>query len=182
MAEQPRRRTLLWPLLVALLIYVLDRVSKFFVVRYIPLGESIPVLGSFLQLTHIQNTGISFGQLPQFSSVIAILVLIVVIALVVGYRHLLTSTRWANAAVGLVLGGAVGNLTDRIVTGLQHGLDETYVVDFLQLPYWAIFNVADSAITVGGILLGVYFVFCQGRTEAHAEEEGNGGQRRTGPT
>jgi signal peptidase II len=136
-------------------------VSKYLAVRYLqPLGTyGIPIIDPYLRLVYLENSGASFGQLQQFSTWIALLAIAVVIGVLVGYRHLLMPARWANLALGLILGGAAGNLVDRILTGLRLGLAHTYVVDFIDLRYFAVFNVADSAITVGGIAYGVYLVF-----------------------
>ena len=161
MAEPSTRRLPYWPLLVALLIILVDQVSKYLVVRYLqPLGTSgIPIIGSYLRLVYLENTGVSFGQLQQFSAVLTIFIAVVVIGLAVGYRQLVTASPWANLALGLIMGGAIGNLVGRILTGIRLGLSNAYVVDFVDVRYFAVFNVADSAITVGGILYGVYLIF-----------------------
>lgn len=166
MTEQPLRRWLLWPLLVALLIIILDRVSKFLAVRF--LGPSadvhaIPLFGPF-RLVYLENTGVSFGKLQEYSALHVILGLVVALALSIGFRYLLTSNRWANLALGLILGGAWGNMIDRISTALRDGLDKAYVVDFVDPGFWPVFNVADSAISVGGVIFGVYLVFFQSRS------------------
>jgi signal peptidase II len=154
-------------LLVTLLVILADEISQYFIIRYVqPLGTTgIPIIGSFLRLVYLENTGVSFGQLQQFSAAVTIFSGIVVVGLCVGYRYLLFPSRWANLALGLILGGAMGNLIDRILTGTRLGLANAYVVDFVDVRYFAVFNVADSAITVGGILLGVYLIFF------HKEEE-----------
>jgi len=155
------RRVPVWPLFVALFVILADEISQYFVIRYVqPLGTTgIPLIGSFLRLVYLENTGVSFGQLQQFSAWVTIFAAIVVVGLCVGYRYLIFPSRWANLALGLILGGAMGNLIDRILTGVQLGLANAYVVDFVDVRYFAVFNVADSAITVGGILYGVYLVF-----------------------
>ena len=161
MAETSHRRVPTWPLLVALLIILADQVTKYLAVHYLqPLGTAgIPIIGSYLRLVYLENTGVSFGQLQQLSAVVTIFVAVVVIGLAVGYRQLVTPSRWANLALGLIMGGAIGNLIGRILTGVRLGLSNAYVVDFVDVRHFAVFNVADSAITVGGILYGVYLVF-----------------------
>ena len=156
------RRAPCWPWLVALLTFLVDQVSKFLAIRYLGPGapqHSVPVIGSFLRLTYLENTGVSFGQLREWSPLITLFTLAVAVGLVVGYRCLLTSSRWANLALGLIMGGAWGNLTDRLRTAFQVGLRQAYVVDFVDVRYYAVFNLADAAITIGGILYGVYLVF-----------------------
>jgi len=162
------RRTPYWPLLVSLLLFVMDQVTKYLAVRFLGPSapqHSVPLIGSFLRLTYLENTGVSFGQLQRFSPFISILTLGVVVGMLVGYRRLLTPTRWANTAVGLVLGGALGNLADRVVSGLRVGLQNAYVVDFVDVKYYAVFNAADAAITIGGIIYGVYLIFFRGRPQ-----------------
>jgi signal peptidase II len=144
-----------------LLTVLLDQVSKFLAVRYLqPLGPAgVPIIGGFIRLVYLENSGVSFGQLQRYSTWIALFGFAVVAGLLLTYRHLLTPSRWANLAVGLILGGAMGNAVDRIRTAFRLGLANTYVVDFIDLRYWAVFNVADSAITVGGVLFAFYLAF-----------------------
>lgn len=158
MSEPSRRRSTLWPLLLSLLTVLLDQVSKYFVVRYLPLGETLYLLGYALRLEHVRNTGVSFGQLQNFSAVVTIFGLVTVGLLFIGYPYLLTPARWANAALGLIIGGAVGNLIDRVITAWRYGLNEAYVVDFIGVSIWPVFNVADSALTVGAIAYGLYLL------------------------
>lgn len=173
MTESTRRIFRHWPLFVALLTVLADQVSKFYIVRALgpeAARHTIPLIGSFARLAYVENTGISFGRLQGHSSVLAVGTAFLVVALLVAYRWLLTPNHWANLAVGFILGGAVGNLTDRILTSLRYGLDRSYVVDFVSLGSFPVFNVADSAITVGGILYGVYLVFFREMDE----QEGRG--------
>ncbi len=165
MAEKKRPSLRLWSLLVALLTLTADQVSKFFVVRYLGPVEHqtfLPLLGP-LALTYSTNDGVSFGLLQGHSRWVALAGLAVAVGLLVAYRFLLTGNRWADLALGVILGGAWGNMTDRILTGLRYGLDHTYVVDFLYSGFWPTFNLADAAITVGGIAYGVYLLFFQHR-------------------
>ena len=162
MTEPSRQRIPLWPLLITLLVVLLDQVSKYLAVRYLDPavgGQPIPLIGSFLSLTYLENSGISFGQFQNLTLPICLLTMVLTVGLFVAYRFLLSPSPWANAAVGLILGGALGNQVDRILTSLQFGLGNSFVVDFINVRYFAVFNVADSAITVGGILYGVYLVF-----------------------
>ncbi|MGB9722846.1 MAG: signal peptidase II [Chloroflexia bacterium] len=158
MSETVRRRPPIWPLALALLTVLVDQVSKYFVVRYLDPGEALYLLGYALRLEHVRNTGVSFGQLQSYPAVITILGLVTVAFLFVGYPYLLTPAPWANAALGLVIGGAVGNLIDRVATAWQYGLDRAYVVDFIGVSIWPVFNVADSALTVGAIVYGLYLL------------------------
>jgi signal peptidase II len=135
---------------VAIATVVLDQVTKAAVVGGMHLNERVPVMGTFLRLTYIRNSGAVFGMMRgagtyfTFFSVIAAAVLMVV--LFIAKR----SSTLVRVSLGMVLGGAVGNLIDR----LRYGA----VVDFLDVGIsdsvrWPCFNVADSAITVGVLLL-----------------------------
>ena len=140
--------------LIALLVVLMDRASKWLVASNITLHDSIPVLPGFFRLTHVQNTGAAFGLFAESPSEwkIAILVtfsllaLIVVSALLWKNSHSMTIT---GVGLALILGGAIGNLWDRLLTG--------HVVDFFDFYlgsyHWPAFNVADSAIVVGALML-----------------------------
>ncbi len=159
MSRSTQRRLILWPLLFSLPIVFVDQLSKYFVVRYLAPGETLSLLGDALRLEHVRNTGISFGQLRNHSAVVTVFGLGAVVLLLIGYPYLLTPLRWANAALGLIIGGAVGNLIDRVSTAWRYGLSKAYVVDFIGVSIWPVFNVADSALTVGAITYGICLLF-----------------------
>ena len=102
-----------------------------------------------LQLTH--NTGASFSIASGSGGLIAILALAVVVAFIVMGRGL--EGRWSAAALGLILGGALSNLLDRAFRSGSGGFFGGAVVDFIDPQWWPVFNLADSAIVIGGILL-----------------------------
>jgi len=134
--------------LTALLVVAADQLSKTWIRRYLPEGHSLPETG-FFQLTHIQNTGAAFGlfQDQSLSLTIVALIGIIVISLLVFLfsRHFpFLSKGPGRLALGLVLGGTIGNLIDRLSLG--------YVTDFVDIGIWPAFNIADSAITVGVFL------------------------------
>jgi signal peptidase II len=149
-------------LLIALLIVVLDRVAKLAVERSIPLHDGIQIIPGFFRLTHLENRGAAFGLFADSPSPwkIAFLVLFSVMALVVvsmllwKNSHTLSST---GVGLSLILGGAIGNLWDRLTAG--------HVTDFLLFYVgqyqWPAFNVADSAIVVGAGLLVYEIVFAK---------------------
>lgn len=130
-------------LIVALFVVVCDQASKALVVAQMYLGERIEIF-SLLSLERTSNSGIAFGLAGHVPSLVLILVAaaIVVVLLLLG-----TQMKWrgSSIAIGLILGGALGNLLDRIFRGS--------VVDFIDLPHWPTFNLADVAITVGVVLL-----------------------------
>jgi signal peptidase II len=147
-------------LLIAALIVVLDRAAKLAVARNISLHENIQIIPGFFRLTHLENRGAAFGLFDDSPSEwkIAALVLFSIVALAV-VSVLLWRNSYAMSSTGiglaLILGGAVGNLWDRLLSGR--------VVDFLLFyvgPYqWPAFNVADSAIVVGAGLLVIEILF-----------------------
>lgn len=134
-------------------VLLLDLVTKLVVVATIERGEDIRTLGGALYLTHYRNTGAAFSFAEGFTVVFSLVAAAVVVVIVRTARRLY-STGWA-ITLGLVLGGAVGNLIDRVFR--DPGFLRGGVVDFLSVfgpdgEVWPIFNVADSAIVCGGIL------------------------------
>jgi signal peptidase II len=155
--------------LIAILVIVLDRMSKWLVAGSINLHDSISVLPGFFRLTHVQNSGAAFGLFAESSSewkvgiliLFSILALAVVSALLWKNSHSMTTT---GVGLALILGGAVGNLWDRLLTG--------HVVDFLDFYlgsyHWPAFNVADSAIVIGALLLVAEILFARSPAEQKA--------------
>jgi signal peptidase II len=148
--RRPRTRLLL---AVAAVVLIVDVASKLAVVATIPRNENIRVLGGLLYLTHLRNTGAAFS-FAEGATVLFSLVAVVVAVVIVRTARRLYSTGWA-VVLGLVLGGAVGNLLDRIFR--DPGFLKGGVVDFLSVfgpsgQHFPVFNLADSAITCGGIL------------------------------
>ena len=135
-------------------IVVFDQATKAMVKARLPLHDSVTVIPGFFDLTHVRNTGAAFGMLNnmEFAYKPAVMVAVALIALgaVASYALTLPATqRIARYGLALILGGAAGNLIDRAILG--------YVVDFVDVywrgvHFWA-FNVADSAITVGVVLM-----------------------------
>ena len=142
----PRRTTSL--LVVAALVLVADIVSKAIVVATLADGQVVRLLGHYLELTNTRNSGAAFsvgtGATVLFS---AVAVAVVVVILRTAKR--LRSFGWA-ICLGLLLGGALGNLVDRMFRA--PGPFRGEVVDWIQVPHWPVFNLADSAIVVGGFV------------------------------
>ncbi len=148
--------------LIAALVVVVDRLAKWLVARNIPLHDSIAVVPGFFRLTHVQNRGAAFGLFDDSPGEwkIAMLILFSVVAMVVVTALLWKNSHALNAmgvGLALVLGGAVGNLWDRLV--------DQHVVDFLDFHlgsyHWPAFNVADSAIVIGALLLVSEILFAK---------------------
>ncbi|MCX7661085.1 MAG: signal peptidase II [Candidatus Omnitrophica bacterium] len=133
------------------LVVFLDQTSKFLVQKRLSLGESLPIIKDFFHLSLVYNRGIAFGMFKEnlFFSIGVSLISIFII-----YRMLKEKTKEKIdlylIALSLILGGALGNLIDRVLLG--------YVVDFLDFRIWPVFNLADSAISIGMIILG-YLIF-----------------------
>lgn len=150
---QPDRRP--WLLLLSAVILLLDRLTKYWVVRHIPEGDAIVVIRHVFRITHVLNPGAAFSMftdssrpglthwlLTGFSLVAAVVVVVVI--LWIGRRFTPTTI-----ALALILGGTIGNVWDRIRFGVVTDFLEVHIVHY----HWPDFNVADSAIVIGGILL-----------------------------
>src|SRR5689334_25115877 len=157
--------------LIAALVVVFDRLAKWVVDKNIALHESVAVVPGFFHLTHVENRGAAFGLFAESPSEwkIAVLVLFSLVALVIvsallwKNSHAMTTT---GVGLALILGGAIGNLWDRLVSG--------HVVDFLLFYVgqyqWPAFNVADSAIVIGAGLLVFEILFT--KSPAHEKVSG----------
>jgi signal peptidase II len=139
--------------LVLLLIVAADQLSKAWILgRLGPNGDTseIKVVPGFLRFIFVENTGAAFGIFQGKSPILTSLALLVSVFFLIYFRRAIAESVWLSVALGLQLGGALGNVIDRF----RHG----FVVDFVNVPHWPTFNVADSAITVGVIMLGLYLV------------------------
>src|ERR1043166_10201695 len=138
---------------------VLDRWTKVLIQKRFDLNESIPVIDGFFNITYVRNTGVAFGIFSSVSSPAKSVLLSVftAFAAVVVITYSVRSSarnRLLQVALGLILGGALGNLYDRLTYG--------YVIDFLEFYagkyHWPSFNIADSAITTGVFLLALEII------------------------
>ena len=131
---------------VAVLVFLLDRVTKIAVESSLAVGASVDVVGEWVTIRHVTNSGAAFGLLPERTTLLSILSVLAVFAIVYYYRRLAAGSALIAATLGMQLGGAFGNLVDRVGQG--------YVVDFVDVGipggvrFWS-FNVADSSIVVG---------------------------------
>ena len=111
-------------------------------------NEPKKILGTLLQFTLVKNSGAAFNSAGSFTAIFSVIA-VLVIATIVRYAHMITSRGWLTCA-GLLLGGVLGNLTDRIFR--EPGFFIGHVVDWIQIPHWPVFNIADSAITVAALI------------------------------
>jgi signal peptidase II len=132
---------------VALCAYVLDRVTKGLAVHYLADRAPITIVPHVLDLTYTTNSGGAFSVFPNHPWLFFTASVVVCIGIVVASWRL--TSAWVAVGLGLILGGALGNLTDRIMRGA--GVSGR-VVDFIQLHLWPVFNVADSCIVIGVLI------------------------------
>ena len=127
-------------------VIVLDQLTKFLVTRSLALYQSVPVIKGVFHLTLTHNRGAAFGIFP---GQVLLFIIVSLVAVFYIYAHLNRSRHPLSVAyrlsLSLILAGAVGNLIDRVFVG--------YVIDFIDLRVWPVFNVADCAITTGALLL-----------------------------
>lgn len=148
--------------LIALLVVAADQLSKVWIRSNLLVGQSLFEAG-FFRITHVNNTGAAFGLFQGQSFLLTIVALVgitvlLVYTLVIYRKFPLLDNRLGRSTLGLVLGGAVGNLIDRLRFG--------YVTDFISVGLWPAFNIADSAITVG-VILFAYSLLRSARAEKH---------------
>jgi len=136
---------------IAVVVVAIDQLTKWWAEQALAGKPAVEVYGDILRLTFIRNPGGAFsigtGQTWLFTAVA-----VVVAIVIVWYSRRVTSVWWAGA-LGVLLGGALGNLVDRIIQ--PPGLGQGHVVDFIWLPYWPVFNVADMAVVSGAITVVV---------------------------
>ena len=130
-------------------VVIVDRVTKLFFSELLSFGESLPIIRNVLHMTLVHNTGIAFGFFKNQGIVFIVIPIIAIFLLVFNVYYYRQNnealSRVYIVAFSLILGGAIGNLIDRIVYG--------HVIDFIDLRVWPVFNIADSAITIGAIMI-----------------------------
>lgn len=146
------------PLLIGILIaaLVIDQITKQLVLNNLGIGASWPIDG-FFRFTFVRNDGTAFGLFQDNGTLLTFVSMAAVALIVYFYREAVMVSWFTRTALGLQLGGALGNLVDRF----RHG----YVVDFLDVGPWPIFNIADSAIITGIVALVAYFTIFGQRGE-----------------
>lgn len=132
-------------ILIAFSIFMLDLATKTYIVRNMELGDSLPVIENVFHITYINNPGAAFSILQHQTGLFIAVACLLVIAVFYYYPRLPQGYPLLHVGIGLQVGGAVGNLLDRIRSG--------YVTDFIDFRIWPVFNVADMAIVFGVGLL-----------------------------
>jgi len=142
----------------AVLVVLVDQLSKRTVMAWLAEGQSwdiAPWLAPIFRITHVTNTGAVFGLFRGWGDFFIVVTAIVIVAIIV-YYHQLPDGQWLmRVALGLQLGGAIGNLVDRLRQG--------FVVDFIDLNFWPlrewpVFNLADTSLVTGTILLALFMI------------------------
>lgn len=146
----PRRSALIRFASVAVGVLILDVVTKIIAVRHLRPGEAVPVVGDLLRLYLIRNPGAAFSIGQATTWIFTILAVGVLIFLFVAVIPNLRHGGWA-IGLGLIVAGIAGNLVDRLFRA--PGFARGHVIDFLQLPYWPIFNIADMGVVFGTITI-----------------------------
>jgi signal peptidase II len=131
--------------LLFLIILFLDRLTKYFVSKILLVNQGIPVIKNIFHFTIVHNTGAAFGIFKNKNYLFIVAALFATVFIYFKLRQKRTN-KLLNISLVLILAGTIGNLIDRISFG--------YVIDFLDFRIWPVFNIADSSITVGAILLG----------------------------
>jgi signal peptidase II len=142
------------PLGLATTILITDQLTKLWVVNMLgpePRTRELMLLGDWLSLRYIRNTGVAFGLFQEFPQLFTVTSILITLAAIYAYRYHLPYQRpWIQFSMGLIIGGALGNIVDRLRLG--------YVIDFVRVGWWPIFNVADSGVTVGVTMLALHLL------------------------
>ena len=141
----------------ALLLLIVDQISKVCVRSSMVEGESIPVINNIFHLTHIENRGIAFGMFSGHSMIFALLSIAVLVILVCMVIKENSPSVYLNLGTAMVISGALGNIIDRMM--------KSSVTDMFDFRIWPIFNVADIAVCVGFALLVIYIIFDSGEDD-----------------
>ncbi|MBW6463280.1 MAG: signal peptidase II [Dethiobacteria bacterium] len=135
--------------IIAAAIVVFDQITKYLITTLMETGQSIAIINNFLYITYVLNPGAAFGMLPYQTIFFVAVTAVVVVFIIYYYRILTDDHKWLRIALALQLGGAIGNLIDRVARG-------GYVVDFINFTVWPpVFNVADSALVIG---IGIFLI------------------------
>ena len=129
---------------VAIAVFALDRLTKSLVQANIPFGTEVSVIGELVSITNVRNSGAAFGFAPALAGIFLVASTLVAIGLAV-YVARNPGDLFTDVALGLIMGGTLGNVSDRIAFG--------WVTDFINVHFWPVFNVADSSISCGVVLL-----------------------------
>lgn len=129
----------------ALVAVLLDQLTKLLIRQNFQIGQSVPIIKNILHLTYVTNTGSAFGLFRNFNSAFILFSIPVILFILHYLKKIKGNEKALLLAAGLLLGGTIGNLIDRLAYG--------HVIDFIDFRIWPVFNVADSAVTISIFLL-----------------------------
>jgi signal peptidase II len=157
------RRRLLIPAMIAAVVITIDQLTKAWVIRTwtAPNSGDMPIIAGWLDLTYVQNTGVAFGLfggMPQLFTVTSLI--IVVLAIRLYLKHVPSDHGWLALSLGLIVGGAIGNVIDRVRFG--------YVIDFIKTfdGHFPVFNVADACVVVGVAVMLLFLSLMEGHSRS----------------
>lgn len=138
--------------LIALAVLIIDQYTKALAVSKLK-AASVPVINDFFHLTYVENTGAAFGMFKNGNMVFILLTSIILLGIIVAFAVVRPREKLVKISAGLIMGGAAGNIADRIFRG--------FVVDFLDFRAisFPVFNVADSCVVIGAVLICAYLIF-----------------------
>ncbi len=152
--------------IVASILIIIDQYSKYLIIKKLGYGQSLPIIPNIFHLTPISNTGIAFGLFKGNNTILIFSSILVILTLAIFWKRIVPNRLFlGRMAIGLIIGGAVGNLIDRI--RFRH------VVDFLDFRIWPVFNFADSGITIGTVLLFIVLIFWGNKYNGDRKKESN---------
>ncbi len=133
------------------LLIIIDQTIKYLVHNNIVLGQLYPLIEDFLYITYVRNTGIAFGLFKNNNIFMIILISFIILVLLYLYKKEESKVFTLSIPVTLLISGAIGNLIDRIYYG--------FIIDYINFPFWPAFNLADSLVVIGSILLAFHLLF-----------------------
>lgn len=167
-----RSAAILLVVVLAALALVADQVTKAWAEAHLELHTPRPLVGELLQLFLLYNSGAAWGMGSGITPVITVVQIVIALGALVFVVRSVRSTWW-SLALGLVIGGALGNIHDRLLRA--PGPFRGEVVDFLQLPHWPVFNIADSCVVAGALLIVLLGVLGVSTDPAATSAEATGG-------
>lgn len=151
--------------LITVIIFGLDRLTKMYILKKFALYESRQFIGKFVSLTFVKNTGAAFSILQGHRTFFLFMTVVMLVFIIYLYNKVLVKNIYSSIAVGLILGGALGNFYDRIVF--------EYVIDFIDFHFFPVFNLADSALVIGTIMLSVIIWLLDNKKNKHINNKIN---------
>lgn len=155
---------MVYALIISAVVVILDQISKYLVVQNIAEGATVKCIDGLFHLTYIKNEGAAFGMLSDRRWVFMAVSVIAIAAIIIYMWRAKPQSMWEKTALGMIVGGGIGNMIDRVLNG--------YVVDFVEVEFvkFAVFNVADAFVTVSCGILIVYLVVLTVRESRDAKK------------